>query len=125
VTYAPNFSATFSGSDTGGELIVTSGGTNFAVITLVGDYVNATFDVISAPNDTVAVIDPQSMMPAGAVSTLAATGNAASPGTSTGSVALLGSYMAALFASPEGQVGTPAAAETGQSETVITHPHAT
>ncbi|HXX02914.1 MAG TPA: hypothetical protein VEJ37_01170, partial [Xanthobacteraceae bacterium] len=55
--------------------------------------------------------------------TLAATANSSSPSTGTGGVALLGSYMASLFASPEGQVGAQATAETAQSQAVLAHPH--
>ena len=124
-----NFSASFSGNGLGGELIVTSGGTANVVaeITLSGYYVNAVFDVVSAnvSGGVLAISDPLSIA-GGAVTTLAATTSASSPAaTGTGSVALLGSYMASLFASTEGQVGAQTTAETAQSEAVITHPHAT
>ena len=103
-----------------GALTVTSNSTLVADINLIGDYPggSAEFTVTKYGTD-VAISDP------GGGATLASTANARPPAAGTGSVALLGSYMASLFASPEGQAGAQTTADMAQSEAVITHPHAT
>ena len=57
------------------------------------------------------------------MTTLASTGNGAPATSAAGSVALLGNYMAALFATPEGQAGAQTMAETAPSQAVLAHPH--
>ena len=107
-----NYSASYAsvGFDVG-TLTVTSGGTaDVAVITLDGNYSNATFNIVDY-HGTIAVSDPVSAH-AGTTS-------------STANVALLGSYIASLFASPEGQIITPTTTETGQGQTSLAHPHHT
>jgi len=44
--------------------------------------------------------------------------------TGGGNVALLGSYMASLFASPEGQLGTPLSATTQALHSLASPHHA-
>ncbi len=107
-----NYSASYAsvGFDVG-TLTVTSGGTaDVAVITLDGNYSNASFNIVDY-HGTIAVSDPVSAH-AGTTS-------------STANVALLGSYIASLFASPEGLAVTPTTTETGHGQAPLAHPHHT
>lgn len=129
VAYTTGFSATYSVTSASadpfldqGTVTVTSGGSQFAVIDVVGDYMSNSFNVVSATNDTVAIDDPT--QPYEAPPTLASTGNTPAPSTGASSAALLGNYMASLFASAEGQVGTQTT-DAAQTQTLLAHPHAT
>jgi len=106
-------SGAFTDSFAGGTLTVSSGGVVVAEINLSGTYSPTDFRFTSGPGDTVEITDP----PAGTV-----TGGAVT--TLVCNVPLLGSYMASLFAVPEGQVGAQTAtAEATPSQAVLTHPH--
>lgn len=125
VSYASNtFSATYSLTTSSanpnldiGTLTVSSGGGVVAVITLEGNYVSGTTFSIVDDGGTVAISDPT------APTTLAGASNPSAPFTGTGNAALLGGYIASLFASPEGQAGA-STAEPSQTQTVLVHPHA-
>ena len=95
-----------------------------AEVTVVGKYTSTSFEVISGISGSVAIIDPAPGLVGGFV-TLAATANGGpAPANGAGNVALLGNYMASLFAAPEGPVGAQTAtAETAQSQPALTHPH--
>ena len=111
-----------NGNFSGNTLTVTSGVTTVAEIKFAGTYTTGDFSFSSGPGDTVEITDPVPSIAGGSVTTLASTGNGAAPGT--GNVALLGSYMASLFAGPEGQVAAPPmATETAHNEAVLAHPH--
>ena len=73
------------------------------------------------------ITDPAATIAGGAITTLASTANNGASPTSfagAGNVALLGSYMASLFASAEGQVGGQlATAKTEQPHATLAHPH--
>ncbi|HXX04925.1 MAG TPA: hypothetical protein VEJ37_11395, partial [Xanthobacteraceae bacterium] len=111
-------------SHTSGTLEVVNGATLLAEVTLIGKYVTSDFHVGSGIGGSVAVNDPASGIAGATVTTLASTADGAPATGTAASVALLGNYMAALFAMPEGQIGAqPATAETAQSQAALTHPH--
>ena len=124
---AASFSASFSGSPTGGTLTVTSGSSAIAAIDLVGNYTHATFSVVSNTiTGDFAVSDPTGTIATGATTTLApvtSNGSAPSNAVNASSVALLGSYMATLFASAEGQIGNSTEEASSQNIAQLAHPH--
>jgi len=105
-------SGAFTDSFAGGTLTVSSGGVVVAEINLAGAYTATDFRFTSGPGDTVKITDP----PAGTV-----TSGAVTPLVCN--VPLLGSYMASLFASVEGQVSTQVTAETAHSVAALASPH--
>jgi len=112
-----------------GLLEVTSGATLLAEVTLVGAYTSATiFNVGSGIDGGIAITDPPSGIVGGGIVTLASlTNNGAAHGTDSNAgasnVALLGNYMASLFAAPEGEVGS-ATAQEAPAQAALAHPHA-
>jgi len=92
-----------------------------------GDFTIKDFKFTSGAGDTIEITDPFGSIAGGAVTTLAsAANNSPSPAgfTGGGNVALLGSYMASLFASPEGQLGTPMSATTQALHSLAAPHHA-
>lgn len=128
VSSGGSISAVFvSLSKTSGTLEITSGGSSVvAEVTLVGKYVTSDFQISAGISGSVEITDPAATVTDGATLTLAATPSPATgTGTGTGSVALLGSYMASLFAGVEGQVTAQPATETQPSQGLLAHPHTT
>jgi len=102
---------TSTSTDTG-VLTVGSGGHIVASIDFFGHYVTSNFIPGNDGSGHLEITDP----PVGTV-----TGGAVT--TPAYNVALLGSYMASLFASTEGQVSTQVTAETGHSVAALASPH--
>ena len=104
--------ATSTTVDAGGILVLEAGGTEIGLIN--SGTILADGGVISAGSGVIindGVLDPGGTIPGiggGTTITLASTVNNDSSPTSlpAGDVALLGSYMAAMFAAPEGQLST-------------------
>ena len=100
----------------GNTVLTVTEGADSASVTLAGNEMAAHFIVSQDSGTGTLIVDPPA--------TLAAT--AGRPATNFGgasNIALLGSYMAGMFASVEGQVGTPTM-ETSHNQTVLAHPHA-
>lgn len=112
-------------SHTSGTLEIMSGVRIAAEVTLVGKYVTSNFRVISGIGGSVAITDPAATIATGATVTLAATAVSMSSLVNivdASNTALLGSYMASLFAEAEGQVGIRPI-DAPQSQAIVVHPH--
>ena len=129
VPYASGFTASYSLDAASanpnldvGELVVSSGGVEFADITLVGNYTFASFSVISQVDGNLGVIDP--LNPGGAGGIPVARRFATSPGPAN--VPLFGNYIASLFPSAAGgQRGSPLTGQLESPDALLTHPKAT
>ena len=129
VPYASGFTASYSLDAASanpnldvGELVVSSGGVEFADITLVGNYAFASFSVISQVDGNLGVIDP--LNPGGAGGIPVARRFATSPGPAN--VPLFGNYIASLFPSAAGgQRGSPLTGQLESPDALLTHPKAT
>ena len=110
-----------------GTLEVTSGGTDVADIELAGSYKTSNFVFTPGAGNTVKITDPSGSIAGGAVTTLASAANSGpslTGFTGPSNIALLGTYMASLFASTEGQVGTPISATTQALHSLASPHHA-
>ena len=129
VPYASGFTASYSLDAASanpnldvGELVVSSGGVEFADITLVGNYTFASFSVISQVDGNLGVIDP--LNPGGAGGIPVARRFATSPGPAN--VPLFANYIASLFPSGAGgQRGSPLTGQLEAPDALLTHPKAT
>ena len=97
-------------SFSGGVLTINGGPGEIVHLHFSGSYTLSEFSLYSDGSGGSILIDPEV--------------DAAANAASATNVALLGSYMASLFATPEGQIGAQTAtAETAQSQAVLAHPH--
>ena len=135
VAHAGTITTSFddTGGTTSGILVVSSGSTVVADITLIGNYTHAVFVTSALPSfdfgnpGSVEIMDPAGGANA-ATGTLASTAPpAAGPSlvnyVGASNALLFGSYMAALFAPAEGSVAATSTEGT-QSHAMITRPNA-
>jgi len=127
---------TANGNGNGGQLTINNGVINVAVLNLVGydpnaggagvsgSYLTQNFHINPDADGDIIITDSPTDPPSGARFG-SASENAPSLTYAAGAsnVALLGSYMASMFASVEGGVSVPSTEPTAQSQTVVTHPH--
>jgi hypothetical protein len=112
--------------NTGGVLTITSGATVVADITLSGHYTSKSFKLEADISGKIEIVDPPvgGTIADGAITMLASSANAPSPinAAGAGDVALLGSYMAALFSSAEAGLAKPAE-NNAENQPALVHPH--
>ena len=116
-------SKVFSAGDT--TLTVTNG-TDTVALKFAGNLTGHTFVLGDDGSGKTRITDPVGKIASGATTTLASTANDSPSLTNfaaASNIALLGNYMASMFASVGGHVGTPTV-ETSQNQMVLAPPHA-
>ncbi len=110
VTYSAGETATYSAnsSNTSGVLTVSSGGKAVTEINFVGAYVTSDFHLSAGISGTVAITDPPVV----------------GGGVQSANIALLGNYMASMFATSAFNGGSVTSDTQTPQHTLLTHPHA-
>jgi hypothetical protein len=127
LSYVPGSSTVVSKVFSAGDTTLTvTNGTDTVALKFAGNLTGHTFVLGDDGSGKTRITDPVGKIASGATTTLASTAND-SPSlinlAAASNVALLGNYMASMFASVGGQVGTPTV-ETSQNQMVLAHPHA-
>lgn len=127
LSYVPGGSTVVSKVFSAGDTTVTvTNGTDTVALTFAGNLTGHTFVLGDDGSGETRITDPVGKIASGATTTLASTANNGPSLTNfagASNVALLGNYMASMFVSVEGQVGTPTVEES-QNQMVLAHPHA-
>src|SRR3984957_1844012 len=127
LSYIPGSSTVVSKVFSAGDTTLTvTNGTDTVALKFAGNLTGHTFVLGDDGSGKTRITDPVGKIASGATTTLASTAND-SPSlinlAGASDIALLGNYMASMFASVAGHVGTPTV-ETSQNQMVLAQPHA-
>jgi hypothetical protein len=127
LSYVPGSSTVVSKVFSAGDTTLTvTNGTDTVALKFAGNLTGHTFVLGDDGSGKTRITDPVGKIASGATTTLASTAIDSPSLTNlaaASNIALLGNYMASMFASVEGHVGTPTV-ETSQNQMVLAHPHA-
>jgi hypothetical protein len=126
LSYVPGSSTVVSKVFSAGDTTLTvTNGTDTVALKFASNLTGHTFVLGDDGSGKTRITDPVGKIASGATTTLASTANDSPSLTNlagASNIALLGNYMASMFATVGGHVGTPTV-ETSQNQMVLAHPH--